>query len=215
MNKSYMHVLMACLLAGASAEVTAQTETKAQTILDRTVNKIKSYPAVEVIFKLTMENKTENIRESHSGKAYMKGNMYRIEVMDVINYFDGKFIYTYMPEVEEVNIKNPEEEQEDFLNPTILFDIHNQKFTQRVVEEKGGKVYIELMPKTSHKQIKIIGVWIDTTTDSVEKVISFGKDDNDLIFTITSLKKPDNELDENFFRFDTKAHPKVEVIDLR
>jgi outer membrane lipoprotein-sorting protein len=215
MNKRHLlHVLTGCLLV-ASTPVTAQTVTKAQVILDKTVSKIKSYPAVEVVFDLTMENKVENVRESHPGKACMKGNMYRIEVMDVINYFDGKVIYTYMPDVEEVNIKNPEEEQEDFLNPTILFDVHNQKFTQKLVEEKGGKAYIELTPKNPHKQIKFIGLWIDTTTDTVEKVTSFGKDDNDIIITIKSLKKPDKELDETFFRFNAKDHPGVELIDLR
>jgi outer membrane lipoprotein-sorting protein len=206
---------MGCLLALAGTTATAQTDAKAQAILNKTVNKIKSYQTVEVVFDLTMENKVEKIRESHPGKAYMKGNMYRIEVMDVINYFDGNVIYTYMPEVEEVTIKNPEEEQEDFLNPTILFDIHNQKFTQKLLEEKGGKAYIELTPKSPHKQIKMIGVWINTSTDTVEKVTSFGKDDNDIVITIKNLQKPVNELGENFFRFDTKAHPEVEIIDLR
>ena len=49
----------------------------------------------------------------------------------------------------------------------------------------------------------------------VEKVTSFGKDGNDVIITIKSLKKPDMELDVKFFRFDKDAHPEVEVIDLR
>jgi hypothetical protein len=211
----YAYILTGCLLALASTTAPAQTETKSQAILDRAVHKIKNYPAVEVIFDLIMENKAENIRESHPGKAYMKNNMYRIEVMDVINYFDGEVIYTYMPEVEEVNINFPEEEQEDFLNPTILFDIHNQKFSQKLIEEKAGKAYIELTPKTPHKQIKTIGVWLDTTANTVEKVTSFGKDGDDIIIMIKSLKAPGHALDDAFFRFDTKAHPGVEVIDLR
>ncbi|MDR1273462.1 MAG: outer membrane lipoprotein carrier protein LolA, partial [Odoribacteraceae bacterium] len=60
-----------------------------------------------------------------------------------------------------------------------------------------------------------IGVWINTTDSAVEKVTSFGKDDNDIIITIKSLKAPSNALDKPFFRFDAKAHPEVEVIDLR
>ena len=206
---------MGCLLAGASIAAPAQTGTRAREILDRAVARVKSIPAVEVVFTLTMENKMENIRESYPGKAYMKEKMYRVEMMDVINYFDGEVIYTYMPEVEEVNIKNPGEEQEDFLNPAILFDIHNQKFAQELRQEKEGRACIELTPKTPHEQIKVIEVWINTTTDAVEKVTSFGKDGNDITITITSLKKPDRELDEGFFRFDTREHPGVEVIDLR
>ena len=47
----------------------------------------------------------------HEGKAWMKGNLYKLNVMDVESYYDGKNIYTYMPEVQEVNIKNPNEEK--------------------------------------------------------------------------------------------------------
>ena len=48
-----------------------------------------------------MENPSENIHEMHEGKAWMKGNLYKLNVMDVENYYDGKNIYTYMPEVNE------------------------------------------------------------------------------------------------------------------
>ncbi|MDR2414126.1 MAG: outer membrane lipoprotein carrier protein LolA [Odoribacteraceae bacterium] len=209
------YALTCCLLACAYLPVAAQTGERAGTILDNAVNKIKSYPAVEVIFTLTMENKAESVRESYPGKAYMKGNMYRVEMMDVVNYFDGQVIYTYMPEVEEVNIKNPEEEQEEFLDPTILLDIHNQKFTRALVEEKGGKARVELTPRTPHKQIKTIGVWINTATNTVEQVTSFGKDGNDIIIAITSLKAPGETPDDAFFRFNAGDHPGVEVIDLR
>ena len=82
-------------------------QNEAKTILDKSAAKIKALPAVEIQFTLTMENKAENINEEHEGKAWMKGNLYKLNVMDVENYYDGTNIYTYMPEVQEVNIKNP------------------------------------------------------------------------------------------------------------
>ncbi len=209
------YVLTFMIMALCGSLAFAQTDEKAKTILDKTVEQIKSYPAVEIIFDLSMINKEENIQETHHGKAYMKDKMYRIDVMDVINYFDGEVIYTYMPDQEEVNIKNPDENEEEMLNPSILFDIHNQKFTQKLVEDKDGKAYIELTPKKEHKQISKIGVWINTKTNMVDKVTSFGKDGNDVVITIKSLKKPDKELDVTFFRFDKEAHPEVDIIDLR
>ena len=196
----YILTFMVLALCGSLA--LAQTDAKAKAILDKTVEHIKSYPAVEIVFDLSMINKAEDINETHHGKAYMKDKMYRIDVMDVVNYFDGEVIYTYMPDQEEVNIKNPEENEDEMLNPSILFDIHNQKFTQKLVEDKDGKAYK-------------IGVWIDTKTNMVEKVTSFGKDGNDVVITIKSLKKPEKELDVTFFRFDKDAHPEVDVIDLR
>ena len=209
------YILTFMILALCSSIALAQTDAKAKAILDKTVEHIKSYPAVEIVFDLSMINKAEDINETHHGKAYMKDKMYRIDVMDVINYFDGEVIYTYMPDQEEVNIKNPDENEDEMLNPSILFDIHNQKFTQKLVEDKDGKDYIELTPKQSHKQISKIGVLINTKTNMVEKVTSFGKDGNDVVITIKSLKKPEKELDVTFFRFDKDAHPEVDVIDLR
>ena len=209
------YILTFMILALCSSIALAQTDAKAKAILDKTVEHIKSYPAVEIVFDLSMINKAEDINETHHGKAYMKDKMYRIDVMDVINYFDGEVIYTYMPDQEEVNIKNPDENEDEMLNPSILFDIHNQKFTQKLVEDKDGKAYIELTPKQTHKQISKIGVWIYTKTNMVEKVTSFGKDGNDVVITIKSLKKPEKELDVTFFRFDKDAHPEVDVIDLR
>lgn len=206
-------IILACALVAAPAWVRA--DERAKEILDKAVEALRAYPAVEVDFDLTMVNEAEDIREKHSGKAFMKGDMYRVDVMDTENYFDGELIYTYMPEAGEVNIKYPEEDEEEMLNPTILFDIHNERFDQRLVEEKDGRAYVELTPKEEHHQIAKIGVWVDTKANRVEEVTSFGKDGNNVVVTIKSLKKPDKELADSFFKFDTEAHPDVEVVDLR
>lgn len=209
------HLFPLCLILLWGSSLPAQNDPKATEILTNAVEKIKKFSAVEASFDLTMENKKENIRETHSGKAYMKENMYRIDVMEVINYFDGEAIYTYMTDVEEVNIKDPEEEQNDFLNPTILFDLHNRNFNQKLIEEKGGKAHIELIPKEHNEQMEKIGVWIDIAKNTVEKVTSFGRDGNDVVITIRSLKESEKPLDKAFFRFNPAEHPDVEVIDLR
>ncbi len=62
----------------------------AKDILDKSAAKIKAYPAVEIEFSLIMENKEEDIREEHQGKAYMKGSLYKLEVMDVVNYYQKR-----------------------------------------------------------------------------------------------------------------------------
>ena len=90
----YFMTLLFMLLAYA---VFAQNAPKAKEILDKAAAKFKAYPAAEIDFTLTMENPSENIHEMHEGKAWMKGNLYKLNVMDVENYYDGKNIYTYMP----------------------------------------------------------------------------------------------------------------------
>lgn len=193
----------------------AQNDAKAKEILDKSAAKFKAYSAVEVDFDLAMENKAENINEKHRGHAVLKGNMYRLELMDVINYYDGKNIYTYMPDAKEVNIKNPNEEEEEMLNPTNLFDIHNKGFKQKYISATNGIAYIELTPTNIKKNFKKIGIWVNPNTSMIQKVTSFGKDGNNITISIQNIKQPSQVPAATYFKFNEKEHPGVEVIDLR
>ena len=194
--------------------VLAQSDPKAREVLDKAAARFKAYPAAEIDFTLAMENKAENIQETHSGKAWMKGNLYRLDLMDVENYYDGKVIYTYMPEVKEVNIKTPSDEEEGSLNPATLFDIHNQGFNQKLLSTSNDVAYIELYPKEK-KNIEKIGVWAKLSSSSIQKVTSFGKDGNNVIITIKNIKSINPAPSDDFFKFDTTQHPDVEIIDMR
>lgn len=209
-----MRYFTTLLLAVLTITAFAQNDPKAKEILDKAAAKFKAYPAAEVAFTMSMENKDEDINEEHQGKAWMKGNMYKLNLMDVENYFDGKIIYTYMPEVEEVNIKNPSDEEEGFLNPTTLFDIHNQGFTQKLVSNANGTAYIELYPKEK-KNFEKIGIWVSPSTSTIQKVTSFGKDGNNVTISIQDIKALSPVPADSFFKFDTAKHPGVEVIDMR
>lgn len=209
-----MRYLTTLLLIVFTFSAFAQNDPKAKEILDKAAAKFKAYPAAEVDFTLAMENKAENIKETHEGKAWMKGNLYKLNLMDVENYYDGKVIYTYMPEVEEVNIKNPSDEEEGFLNPASLFDIHNQGFNQKLLSTSNGIAYIELYPKEK-KNVEKIGVWVKTSASTIEKVISFGKDGNNVIISVNNIKSLVPVPADSFFKFDTAKYPEVEVIDMR
>lgn len=209
----HLTTLLLFLIAGFALQ--AQNDPKAKEILDKSAAKFKSYKAVEVDFTLSMENKTEDIHETHKGQAWMKGNMYKLNVMDVENYYDGKNIYTYMPEANEVSIKNPDEEEEEMLNPTTLFDIHNKEFVQKLVSNNNGVAYIELTPTDKKRNFKKIGIWVNPVNSMIQKVTSFGKDGNDVIITINSIKQPATIPADGFFKFDDKQYPDIEIVDMR
>ena len=138
------HITTLLLFTFIGFSAIAQTDAKG--ILDKAAAKVKVNPATEVAFTLSMDNEAEDIHETHEGQAWIKGNFYKLNLMDTENYYDGEIIYTYMPEVQEVNIKNPTDEEQGFLNPATLFDIHNQGFTQKLVSNQNGTAYIELTP---------------------------------------------------------------------
>ncbi len=209
-----MRYLITFVLAITAFSAWAQSDPKAKEMLDKAAAKFKAYSAAEVNFTLSMENKAEDINETHEGQAWMKGNKYKLNLMDVENYYDGTHIFTYMPEVQEVNIKNPNDDEEEFLNPTTLFDIHNQGFSQKLMGTTNGIAYIELYPKEK-KNFEKIGIWLNPATSSIQKVTSFGKDGNNVTITIKNIKQLNPAPSDTFFTFDKDKHPEVEVIDMR
>jgi len=217
-NNNIFNILFLVILTFAfigNSEAQAKSNSESNNLLAKASKKIKEMPAVEIDFSLVMENKAENIKESYIGKAYMKKNLYRLEVMDVINYFDGKAIYSYMPDMEEVTIKNPTENQSELLNPTQLFDIYKRGFTSKLISKKAGIAYIELTPIDDTKTYTKIGIWVDMLKNNVTKVTSFGKEGNNVIITINSIRQPKSIPMDSFFKFDTSCHTNVEVVDER
>ena len=153
-----MKFILTTLILLSSVGAWAQEDAKS--LLDKAAKKIKEYKAIEILFDVTMENKEENINESHSGKAFMKGNMYRLNVMGVESYFDGEAIYSYMPDVEEVNIKDTSDEDEEFLNPASIFEIHNTGFKQSIQKKEGNYTDIDLIPAKDGKSFAQIVIKI-------------------------------------------------------
>lgn len=119
-----------------------------------------------------------------------------------------------MPEVFEVNVQNPSDEEEGSLNPVTLFEIHNQGFNQKIISHANGVAYIELIP-TGEENFEKIGVWLNTAKSNIQKVVSFGKDGNNIVVTINSIKEINPVPADSFFIFDTAKHPDVDVVDMR
>lgn len=207
------NILLILGLILMNTSIKAQSDAKA--LLDKTSKKIESMKAVEVDFTLSLENKIEKTSDSYDGKAYMKGNMYRLDLMGVINYYDGQTIYTYMPEVNEVNLKNPSDSEEEMLDPTKLFNIYNEGFSQKIVKTENGISTIELLPQTLESNVMRVVIELDVASSNIKKVTYFGKDGNNMIIKIKSLKQPNVIPVDSFFSFDKKANPEVEVVDMR
>ena len=192
----------------------AQTSQTAGDLLDEIANKFKGYKSVKIDFTFSMVNEEENIKDTQKGEAWMKGNMYKLNLMGAENYYDGAVIYTYMADVQEVTVKNPSEEEENLLNPTELFSIHKKGFTQKIIQTTTSQTSIELTP-IKEGNFKYIRVWVNPQKLSIDKVIAYGIDGNNIEVQIESLKEITPTLVDSFFKFDAKNNPEVTVIDMR
>lgn len=201
------------LLMGVGAF--AQSDPAAKALLDKSAAKFKTYESAEVKFSMTMQNKAEGIEDGYEGVAYMKGNMYRVELMGVVNFFDGQYIYSYNPDIAEVSVKNPNDSEEELLQPNELFEIHNKGFVQKSAGSEGGLTKVDLIPTDDTKSFSKLTVWVSPSTNMIQKVISYGKDGNDVIVEIKSFAKPQTTLSDNLFKYSTEAYPDAELVDLR
>lgn len=195
-----------------------EVDPKAKAILDKISAKTKAYTSIEAEFAFILENKQDNVKESQKGKICIKGNMYKVDMAKAISFFDGKTLYAYMKESNEVNISEPDPKDDNTLNPAKIFTIYETGYKIRYISEKFEETRtlqeIELYPKDLKKDFSKIVIKVDKTKNELYSMQRFGKDGN--VFTIKLISMTTNkEMDDAMFKFDKTKYPKVEVIDLR
>ncbi|MDK2842671.1 MAG: hypothetical protein PWQ17_2177, partial [Anaerophaga sp.] len=111
-------MLIPVILSAQSPEVI-----KAGNILDKVSEIIQSYQSIRADFTFSMENKQADVTDTHKGTILIAGEKYKASVMNVDSYFDGTTLWTYLKEVDEVNISNPDPMDETTLSPSSIFNV--------------------------------------------------------------------------------------------
>lgn len=205
-----MKKIVFLLLIALTANLHAQSDSKAKALLDEVYNKVKSYDNVFIDFKYVLDNKAENIHQETRGDVTLKGDLYRFNYLGATKIFDGSKTYTIVPENEEVVIEGANGEDEGTITPskmlTFYKDGYNYKWdiTQNV---KGRNIqYIELVPIDSSSEIKQILLGIDTQTKHIYNLIEVGQNGTKTTITVNSFKT-DQPISKSLFTFD---RPKYE-----
>jgi len=198
----------------------AQQDVEAKKILDHVASKTNSYSSIHATFSYHYKNSQSKEDQAHEGTIIMKGNMYKLEFLNSIIFCDGKTQWSYMPEVKEVNVANADQSKKDFFlsNPLELFKVYDKDYKYRYigdVTEKGKDAFqLELYPFDLKRPYHRIRINIDKSNYQVIKAEVSGKNGDSYEITITSFQT-NQKLEDGFFRFDAKANPGVEIIDLR
>ena len=196
-----------------------QQDSDARIILERVAEKTKSYKSIQADFELVIEDRKENIQTFSGGQILLKGNKYKVESMGSIVYFDGKTIWTYTEEFDEVIINEPDSLDDNFIsNPAKIFYWYNRDFKYRYVGESlvnDRKMHeIDLYPRNLDQPYSRFKIFIDVDKDILSTIKVSGKDGIDYLISIKNYIT-NNELDDSIFTFDESKHKKAEIIDLR
>lgn len=196
------------MLLFATQAVTAQNN--AEAIIRLMVNQMKSHKNVEMNFKYHLDADGE-ATENQQGKAWLQGEAYKVQMADQQIVSDGKTIWTYLFEDEEVMISNATEGEDN--TPLKLLTSLDQNYAATLTGmDAQGTATIELAnPKGQYRRVTLRACTSNLTINSLDVYM---EDGTKLIINIDEMNY-DLELGDKFFTFDTKTHPNVDVIDMR
>ncbi|MFI5172495.1 MAG: outer membrane lipoprotein carrier protein LolA [Chitinophagales bacterium] len=214
--KKVTSVLFIVLLA--SKALMAQTsDDKAVKLLKAVSQKYNAFKTMQMDISLTIENLETKSKDSKSGKVMSKGNMFNAEMGNQQIICDGKTLWTYLKDVNEVQINNFEKGQ-DIMSPNDIFKIAEKDYLaylgDKVTESGKTLQIIELTPKNKSLSFSKIKMYVNIGDNSVAKGVVFDKNAIHYTYAISNFKS-NVEMANSSFTFDKTKHPGVEVIDLR
>ena len=212
----YSKILIFLMIAN---QVFCQQDPEARKVLERVADKTKSYKSIEADFELIVVDRKENTQTVSTGHLILKGDMYRIESMGSIVYFDGKTVWTFTEDINEVVISEPDTSDDSFLsNPAKIFYLYNRDFKYRYVGEtviNNRKMHeIDLYPRNLDQPYSSFKIFTDKEKDIIASIKIRSKDGIDYIVYVKDYITDKNP-DDSIFTFDESKHKKVEIIDLR
>lgn len=209
-------VLLFCGFSALNAQ--SPEVQKAERILDQVSETTRSYESIKADFTFTLENIESETEDTHEGSIIMSGEKYKASVMNVDSYFDGETLWTHLKEVGEVNISNPDPQDDETLSPANIFNIYKEGFRYMFAGEDtvdGQTVdVVDLFPEDRDKSYSRIKLYVNQDNHHIAKISQIGKDGNNYIIDVKDMKT-DVPCESSMFIFDEEEHPDVDVIDMR
>jgi outer membrane lipoprotein-sorting protein len=190
-------LLLAPIVSIAQSDADAKVKTIAQSLRDP--------KNVEIRFDYHFTDAGKPT-DAQQGKAYLQGEAYKILMNEQQTISDGKTIWTYLIEDGEVLVSNATEGTDN--TPLKLLTTLDKDYKASYT----GTDMIELSnPKGDFKKILLK---IDSKNNTLKTAEVFADDGGSMVISILSTKF-NQDLKDGFFTFDEKAHPGVDIIDMR
>lgn len=199
------------LLIAALTSLTAFAfaQKTADQVMKHVVDNIKKHSNVEISIDYKVINQTNGINENENGSITLQGEAYKITLPDQTVISDGKSVWTYLPDNEEVTIT----EDDGTMSPLKLVETYKHHKTVFAKSDKGkGLRIIEII--NSDNNIEKIIVIVDENKNEIQ---SFTLNDSEGSKHVITLKEYsyDKTLSKNFFKPSEADFPDAEVIDMR
>lgn len=198
----------------------AQQDAKAKEILEKVTKTTQSLASLDAKFTFEMNNKAQNVKDKSQASIVLKNKKYKLNIpqLGLQVTCDGKTIWSYMVNSNEVTITNLDDATEEIMDPSKIFTIYERGFNYKYLNESvdaGVPVYnIELTPQKQAGEIQKIKLMIDKQKMLIHGAVMDGKEGNTVIISVTQYKTDGVYKDADFV-FDPKKYKGIEVVDMR
>ncbi|MBS1609972.1 MAG: outer membrane lipoprotein carrier protein LolA [Bacteroidetes bacterium] len=212
-------VLLAITMIGISASSFAQTsDPAAKKVLDAVSAKFKSFKSVLANFTYKVENAVGKTLSTKKGSVTMKGSKYRINFGDQQIWCDGKTVWNYDKNSNEVTISKVESAAGTITPQKLFTNFYDKDFLYKLNGDKkeGSKTLqeIEMTPIDKSKAFHKVYVLVDKNAQTLYSTKVLETSGNRYDYTVNSLK-PNVNADDSQFVFDKSKFPGVEEVNLQ
>ena len=183
-----------------------KTESLERPVEDVIINISK--PVISANFSLKETGKNEY---NTSGKFILKNEKFMVETPEMKIWFDGKTMWSYSPQINEVSIIEPDKKELETINPLLLIKTVNETCTRTFIK---GNMVIVFTPKVDKVDFEKIELTVGEATNNPARIEVYGKDNSRIIFQMINYKS-ENNISDNTFVFNKNEYKGVFVKDLR
>jgi len=209
-------LLITVMIVLAGMTVFGQSKKSADDILKEVSEKTKSFASIRINFTYNMDNPSAKVHESENGTLLVKGDMYRLNIAGQLVISDGATVWTYISDVNEVQI-NEVEDDESILTPNRLLTAYSKDYKAKLTGEvtKGGMVqYVMELKPQADKSFTSVELNIDKELMRIARIAIQDKNGNTFSYIVNKFDT-NVPVKDSDFKFNTTDYPGVEVIDMR
>jgi outer membrane lipoprotein-sorting protein len=214
--KNAFTAALTAIICMALVPASAQSSEK---ILNELSSKAKKYNTVYAEYASQLIDKANDVDIRQTGKVYVKGEKYNLELGDYTMVSDGESVWTYEKAANDCYVDYLEDVADGALSPSRMFTIWEEGFKHEFKNEvkEGGKTlyHINLFPTNpGDKNYHTIQLFIDKEKMEVVRFVVKGREGSDVIYTIEKFS-PNKEMGDELFKFNPRKFPGVNIIDNR
>lgn len=179
----------------------------AKSVLDKATSEFRKCPSVNVTFEVAIGDDTD------TGTILLQGSKFYTQLSNTTTWFDGKTMWSYVKDNEEVNVTEPKSAQLAKMNPYAFIDMYKKGYD--VSFGVNTKAYYEVVLTSTNSKNSIQKAIVRIDRFSYQpKYIMMGGSKAEIEIKVTSYKKGKKQADSTF-RFNKSKYPNAEIIDLR